>query len=150
VPPAEALGPDDRHPLALVTPADHHFLNSVFASSDAHLRRAGEAVVSLHPDDAAARGVTAGDRVRVHNDRGSFEATVVLDGRSRLGVVVTTKGRWPKLSGGATANATVAERDSDLGHGAVYHDNRVEVTGVVPARARSGDGDRPDRDEGQR
>jgi anaerobic selenocysteine-containing dehydrogenase len=128
VPPAEAIGADERHPLALVAPADHHFLNSVFASSPAHLRRAGEPVVSLHPLDAAARGVVDGDRVRVRNDRGAFEAVAVLDGRARPGLVVTTKGWWPKLAGGATANATVAERDSDLGHGAVYHDNRVEVS----------------------
>jgi hypothetical protein len=29
---------------------------------------------------------------------------------------------------GATINATVDERDSDMGGGAVFHDNRVEVT----------------------
>jgi anaerobic selenocysteine-containing dehydrogenase len=133
VPPAEAIAVDERHPLARVAPADHHFLNSVFASSPAHLRRAGEPVVSLHPDDAAARGVADGDRVRVHNDRGAFDAVAVLDGRARPGLVVTTKGWWPKLVGGATANATVAERDSDLGHGAVYHDNRVEVSGLADA-----------------
>jgi len=28
---------------------------------------------------------------------------------------------------GATVNATVDERDSDMGGGAVYHDNRVRV-----------------------
>jgi hypothetical protein len=28
---------------------------------------------------------------------------------------------------GATINATVEERDSDMGNGAVYHDNRVRV-----------------------
>jgi anaerobic selenocysteine-containing dehydrogenase len=142
VPPAEAVGGDARHPLALVAPADHHFLNSVFASSPAHLRRAGAPVVSLHPDDAAARGIVEGDRVRVHNDRGAFEAAAVLDGRARVGLVVTTKGWWPKLVGGANANATVAERDSDLGHGAVYHDNRVEVTpvGLPASSTTAGDG----------
>ena len=36
---------------------------------------------------------------------------------------------WPKrAAGAANANATVAERDSDMGGGAVFHDNRVEVT----------------------
>jgi hypothetical protein len=32
------------------------------------------------------------------------------------------------VPGGFNANATVAERDSDMGGGAVFHDNRVEVT----------------------
>jgi hypothetical protein len=29
--------------------------------------------------------------------------------------------------GGATVNATVDERDSDMGGGALFHDNRVEI-----------------------
>jgi hypothetical protein len=37
------------------------------------------------------------------------------------------------VPGGFNANATVAERDSDMGGGAVFHDNRVEVT---PLRAQ--------------
>ena len=43
-------------------------------------------------------------------------------------VVAATKGYWPKwVAGAANVNATVAERDSDMGGGAVFHDNRVEV-----------------------
>jgi hypothetical protein len=47
--------------------------------------------------------------------------------RVRPGVASTTKGHWAKLNGGATVNATIDERDADMGHGAVFHDNRVEV-----------------------
>jgi anaerobic selenocysteine-containing dehydrogenase len=47
----------------------------------------------------------------------------------RPGVVAASKGYWPKrVAGAANANATVAERDSDMGGGAVFHDNRVEVS----------------------
>jgi hypothetical protein len=46
----------------------------------------------------------------------------------RAGVVASTKGRWRRDSQQrATVNATVDERDSDMGGGAVYHDNRVQV-----------------------
>ena len=31
------------------------------------------------------------------------------------------------MKGEATVNATVDERDSDMGGGAVFHDNRVEI-----------------------
>lgn len=31
------------------------------------------------------------------------------------------------MTGGATVNTTVDERDSDMGGGAVLHDNRVEI-----------------------
>ena len=34
------------------------------------------------------------------------------------------------VGNGATVNATVDERDSDMGGGAVYHDNRVRVDKV--------------------
>jgi hypothetical protein len=44
-------------------------------------------------------------------------------------VARTAKGWWSKLTGNQPGvNATVAERDSDMGGGAVYHDNRVEVS----------------------
>ena len=50
----------------------------------------------------------------------------------RPGVVAASKGFWPKrVAGAANANATVAERDSDMGGGAVFHDNRVEVTAAI-------------------
>ncbi|MCU1645144.1 MAG: molybdopterin oxidoreductase, partial [Nocardia sp.] len=60
--------------------------------------------------------------------RGSFEAIAELSDRVRPGVAATPKGRWAKLSGGATVNATIPERDSDFGGGAVFHDNRVQIT----------------------
>lgn len=48
--------------------------------------------------------------------------------RIRPGVVASPKGRWPgKSKQGATVNALVEARDSDVGRGAVYHDNRVRV-----------------------
>ncbi len=43
-------------------------------------------------------------------------------------MVASSKGYWPKmLRQGANVNATVDERDSDMGGGAVFHDNRVEI-----------------------
>jgi anaerobic selenocysteine-containing dehydrogenase len=94
-------------------------------------KRQGPPAIVLHPDDAAARGLRDGDRARIHNDRGEFCAIVTVSDRVRRGVAATTKGFWPKRIAGATnVNATVAERDSDMGGGAVFHDNRVEVTGA--------------------
>jgi hypothetical protein len=48
-------------------------------------------------------------------------------------VVGSAKGRWPGLSkDGATVNATVDERDADMGGRAVLHDNRVEIERLAP------------------
>jgi anaerobic selenocysteine-containing dehydrogenase len=63
--------------------------------------------------------------------RGSFVAAADITDRVRKGVVASAKGRWPRhTKEGATVNATVDERDSDIGGGAVFHDNRVEVERV--------------------
>jgi anaerobic selenocysteine-containing dehydrogenase len=116
------------YPLALLTPADHYFLNSTFANVPQQLRRSGEPTLMIHPDDAGPRGIAGGDPVRIGNARGAFFAVAEVTDRVRPGVVASTKGRWPGGSPhGATINATVDERDSDMGGGAVYHDNRVEV-----------------------
>jgi anaerobic selenocysteine-containing dehydrogenase len=117
-----------EYPLALVTPADHYFLNSIFANVPRQQRRSGVATLLIHPDDAAPRRIAVGDEVRVANARGSFFAVAEVTDRVRPGVVASAKGRWPRDSKQrATVNATVDERDSDMGGGAVYHDNRVRV-----------------------
>jgi anaerobic selenocysteine-containing dehydrogenase len=131
-PPSEAVDRDGdlarRHPLALVAPAGPHFLNTEFSNHPVLRERAGAQHVVLHPEDAAVRGLAAGDDVRVYNDRGEFRARLEVSDRVRPGLASGSKGHWPKLCpGGRNIAATVAERDADMGSGAVYHDNRVEV-----------------------
>jgi anaerobic selenocysteine-containing dehydrogenase len=120
------------YPLALVSPADHYFLNSIFANVPGQKRRSGAPTLRIHPDDAAPRDIATGDEVRVGNARGSFLALAEVTESVRPGVVASTKGRWPKdAKENATVNATVDERDSDMGGGAVYHDNRVRVDKIA-------------------
>jgi len=134
-PPYEAAQRDTdlaaRYPLALIAGASHYLLNSMFANVPDLERRQGPPSIVLHPDDAAARGLLDGDVARIHNDRGEFRATVRVSDAVRPGVAGASKGFWPKrVAGAANANATVAERDSDMGGGAVFHDNRVQVARV--------------------
>jgi anaerobic selenocysteine-containing dehydrogenase len=118
----------ERYPLALIAGADHYFLNSVFANMADQMKRSGPPVVRIHPADAAMRRLRTGHETCVFNDRGAFVARVEITDRVRQGVVASTKGRWPRFApGGTTVNATVNERDSDMGGGAVFHDNRVEI-----------------------
>jgi anaerobic selenocysteine-containing dehydrogenase len=131
-PPYEAADKDAplarRYPLALIAPASHHFLNSIFANKPALRDKQGPLRIALHPNDATARGLYAGDEARIYNERGAFYAEIEVTEGVRPGVIASSKGYWPKLlSEGANANATVNERDSDMGGGAVFHDNRVEV-----------------------
>jgi biotin/methionine sulfoxide reductase len=48
----------------------------------------------MHPDDAARRGLAAGDVARVCNDRGACLAGVRVDAGVRRGVVVLPTGAW--------------------------------------------------------
>jgi anaerobic selenocysteine-containing dehydrogenase len=139
VPPAETRDPElaRSFPFILIAVASHFFLNTVFGNRAALRRRAGPPYVVVHPKDAAAHGIAADDRVRISNARGEFEAVARIDDVVRPGVAMTTKGHWPKFTGGAGPNATVEERDADMGGGAVFHDNRVRITPVTPRQDES-------------
>ena len=43
-----------RYPLAMISAASHHFLNTVFGNNAELRRRAGKPRVVLHPADATA------------------------------------------------------------------------------------------------
>ena len=77
-----------RYPLAFISPPAHHFLNSTFSAQPIFVRRESEPTLTIHPDDAAARGIADGRQVRTFNDRGSFLATARVSDDARPGVVV--------------------------------------------------------------
>ena len=131
-PPYEAVPRDreaaERYPLALIAPAGPQFLNTEFSNLPALRDKAGPQRVRLHADDAAERGLGDGDIARVYNARGEYLALVEITDRVPRGIAGGAKGHWPKLNpGGTNIAATVMERDADMGRGAVYHDNRVQV-----------------------
>jgi anaerobic selenocysteine-containing dehydrogenase len=116
--------PGTDYPLALLTPANPRTINSIFGE-----RGDLEATVSVHPDDAAARGITDGDRVRVHDARASITVVARIDGSVRPGVVSIPKGLWHReVPEGLGANAFSPATLSDVAGGACFHDARVEVT----------------------
>lgn len=125
-PPAEAAGAS----FALIAPASEFHVNSTFAGTKRIRDRAEAPPLTVHPEDATALGLKAGDLVSVGNERGRFEATVAISDRSPRGVVSMTKGWW-----GQGVNNTVAERDADMGGGAIFHDNAVRITAVDPDRS---------------
>ena len=131
-PPAESASSSPelatRFPLQLVSPPSPHFLNSTFANVESLKSAAGEPELEIHADDAASRGITSGDAVRIHNDRGWFRAKASVGDSVRDGVVVATGIWWNKhVEGGWNANATTPTRLADLGGGSTLFDNLVEV-----------------------
>lgn len=92
------------------------------------MRREGEPSVTIHPDDAAARGIAEGAMVRVFNDRGAFLAKARVSDASRRGLVVGLSVWWAKMCpGGRNANAVTSQELADMGGGATFYDALVEV-----------------------
>ena len=117
-----------RYPLALICPPAHSFLNSMFVNVTSLRRAAGKPTVEIHADDAGRRGIAAGVRVRVWNDRGAFTAEAVVSDRVRPGVVAAPSVWWGKLTDdGTNANETTSQAVTDLGGGATFFDNRVDI-----------------------
>jgi anaerobic selenocysteine-containing dehydrogenase len=132
IPPYESVERDPalvaRYPLTLISSPAHTFLNTTFANLTSLRRQAREPEVLLHPADAERRGIAAGMRVTVHNDRGAFSATARVESSIREGVAWAPSIWWGKLAGDdANANQTTSQRETDLGHGPVFYDNQVEV-----------------------
>lgn len=126
-PPIEAATHEAEGTLALVSPANNFLMNSMFANSLDH-QRAGEPTVVICPQDAVQLGLRDHMRVCVWNQRGEFEALLRVKPEVRPGVAMTSKGLWAKHHGGMSVNATTLEHDSDMGRGAVFHDNRVRIS----------------------
>ena len=72
--PPRELGADARYPLALVCPKPHAFLNSQYGNMAKQAQQQGGQWCALHSVDAAARGIAAGDAVRMFNERGELLA----------------------------------------------------------------------------
>ena len=131
-PPYESVERDPelvaRYPLTLISSPAHTFLNSTFVNIASLRRQAREPEVLLHPADAERRGIVAGMRVTVRNDRGAFLAMARVEPSIREGVAWAPSVWWGKLADdGANANQTTSQRETDLGHGPVFYDNQVEV-----------------------
>jgi anaerobic selenocysteine-containing dehydrogenase len=131
VPPVEIGEADaapEHYPLALLSPPAHHFLNSTFVNLTFARRDEPEPRLQMHPTDAASRGLSSGDRVHVHNDRGHFTARLDVTDAVRPRVVCAPSIWWTSLADGdRNANAVTSQRLTDVGRGATFYDCAVEV-----------------------
>jgi anaerobic selenocysteine-containing dehydrogenase len=120
--------PNGGFPLTLISPASEHRITSTFgglAASD------GTPPLEMHPDDAAARGLRDGMRVRVWNDLGEVYLPLRVTDAVRPGVVCSLKGAWFRTSdNGQTVSALCPAHHADVSEGACFNDARVEVAAV--------------------
>jgi anaerobic selenocysteine-containing dehydrogenase len=122
-----------RYPLAMISPPARNFLNSSFVNVRSLRASEGEPWLDIHPDDAAKRGVIAGNYVRVFNDRGSIELRARVTDCARPGVVVGLSVWWKKLArDGKNANElTSSDTLTDMGRAPTFYDCLVQVEALA-------------------
>jgi len=128
-------GPQDeltrKYPLQCVGP---HFKRRTHSSLDesAWLEETEAQQMWISVEDASARGIRDGDKVRVFNDRGALVIRARVTRRIRPGVISIPQGAWysPDENGvcqrGCT-NVLTSQRPTPLAHGNAQHTILVEV-----------------------
>jgi len=116
-----------NYPLEILTrKADNH-LNSSFCNLPAHQKMEEPRLLEISANDAAARNIREGDRVRVFNDRGSIHLKARVNGATQRGVVAARLD-WAKLNpDGVNVNVLTSEKLTEIGAGATFYSCLVEV-----------------------
>ncbi|RJE90232.1 molybdopterin oxidoreductase family protein [Paenibacillus sp. 1011MAR3C5] len=122
------LAEPEHYPFLLTTGPNHSYINSTFANQAKLQKLEKRPTLHMHDDDAARLELADGERVLVRNDRGEVQLTLKLGGDVLPGVLVT-QGLWwdDEAEGRSTVNALTPQRLADMGGGATFFSNRVEV-----------------------
>jgi anaerobic selenocysteine-containing dehydrogenase len=119
----------DRYPLALISPSSERTISSTLGE----LPRP-DVKLTMHPEDAKARGLSDGDLVRVFNDLGEVHCPLAVLPTVRPGMVSLPKGIWRRSTrNGMTGTALVPDTLTDIGEGACFNDARVQVGSLATA-----------------
>ena len=114
-----------KYPLYFLTPNTKDRIHSQFNNLSLIRQLSPKPTALLHPQDAHAREIKNGDRIKIFNNRGELKVEAHIDFGSKPGTVYVTNGWW--LAEGGTVNLCSSGRETDMGHGAAFHDNLVEV-----------------------
>jgi anaerobic selenocysteine-containing dehydrogenase len=116
-----------RWPLRLLTAPGYFQSHTAFSGVGFLRRREGLPCVILHPDEAAARGLAEGDRVRLHNDRGAVGLVLRISDEVRPGVALVPGQRPDGETVAGTINLLCSDRFTDLGDGATYQSTFLDI-----------------------
>ncbi len=114
------------YPLTLISPASDRTISSTLGE----LPRS-DAKLTMHPQDAADRGLADNDLVRIFNTLGEVHCTLSVSASVRPGIVSLPKGLWRRsMRNGVSGTALVPDTLTDLGGGACFNDARVQVASL--------------------
>lgn len=128
-------GPEDalvgKYPLQCIGPHIKRRTHSTY-DENPWMEEAEPQMMSICPQDAAARGIEDGSTVRVFNDRGALIIKARVTRRIRPGVVAIPQGAWftPGQDGvcrRGCINVLTSQRPTPLAHGNAQHTILVEV-----------------------
>jgi len=114
--------------LRLLSPASAWAMNTSYGNDPRNETRIEAEGVTLHPADAAGRGLAEGAMARLANESGEMLLPVHVDAKAPPGVALAVKGAWPKLQGGRNINVLHAARKADMGESTSVHGVEVTVT----------------------
>ncbi len=117
-----------RYFLNLLTPNTKNHIHSQFNNLPSIRQFSPKPVLTIGTADAASRGIANGDPVRLFNDRGELFLEARIDFGLKKGCVCLANGWW--ISQGGGVNFLSMARETDMGYGAAFHDNLVEVEKV--------------------
>jgi anaerobic selenocysteine-containing dehydrogenase len=122
-------GASKGYPLHFITPNTKNRIHSQFNNLKMIGQFGDRPEAHIHPVDATARGIGDGARVRIRNERGELIVHARMDNGIKRGCISVTNGWW--ITQGGSVNNCSLGRETDMGHGAAFHDNLVEIE---PAR----------------
>lgn len=114
-----------KYPLYFMTPNTKNRIHSQFNNLQMIRQVSPAPFIAIHPGDARLRNIADGERVRIFNDRGELRLPARLDFGLKPGCVAVTNGWW--IAEGGAVNFLSYGRETDMGYGAAFHDNLVEV-----------------------
>jgi anaerobic selenocysteine-containing dehydrogenase len=114
-----------KYPLILMTPNTGSRIHSQFGNLDIIKQSVETPAAELSPHDACIRKIFSGDKVRIYNNRGHVQTIAKVNPRIQDGSIVLPNGIWNDEGGGV--NNLIESRETDIGFGAAFHGNRVEI-----------------------
>jgi anaerobic selenocysteine-containing dehydrogenase len=114
-------------PLRLLTAPGYFQSHTVYSRVEFLRKREGPAVCILHQNDATARGLANGQRVRLFNDRGAVVFTLRVSDEVQPGVVLVPGQRPDTEAISGTVNMLCSDRYADMGEGATYQSTWLDV-----------------------
>ncbi|ACV49364.1 molybdopterin-dependent oxidoreductase [Halomicrobium mukohataei] len=117
----------DEYPLVFMQKHSKWRIHSQWANVPWLREVNREPQLDIHPKDAKRRGISDGDYVRVHNDRGSVVVRAKYNKGIRPGLVNTDQGWWAEDFVEGHYQDPISAETAKVGRTFAFYDCRVEV-----------------------